>query len=424
MAPRVSVIVPVPGDADPTLLDGCFSSLFAQTLAPREVDVVAVVRGEGPGADWVTALAPHRTQIRVVTESAQEHESRHAQGAYVLLLDPADRLAPDALEHLVAAAEDSGADQAHGRSAGDGEACVLRRSAPSDGESVTVAVDRVCHYPAGHDVPAAARVVVHQTPALPRWSDGRLRLSGTAGLTHTEGPLQEVVLLLRHGGVGGTEIELTAARDAVGRYSAVLDPAAVPDPARADGVRGPLADGNWTLRIRVTAGGLTRTAWLCAPDDLPEPVPHLTGGGATPVVPATVYASVPHHHLNLDVGARRHRLGADARVAVTRRPLFAPHVTAAVTLPGCPAQAELDLLLVRDERSVVLEGLRITRHAGDRFTLSAPLGAAEPGEWELALRVADAPFSARVPLAGAEDGRPGATLKVPGHWKWTRRLSL
>ncbi|MFJ2743966.1 glycosyltransferase family 2 protein [Streptomyces sp. NPDC087440] len=418
MAPRVSVLVPVPGDADPALLDGCFSSLFAQTLAPREVDLVAAVRGEGAAADWVAALAPHRAQIRVVTETAQENEARHAQGAYVLRLDPADRLAPDALEHLVAAAEESGADQAHGRSAGDGEACVLRRSTPAKGEAATVAVDRVCHYPAGHDVPAAARVVVRQRPALPRWRDGRLHLTGTAGLTHTEGPPQKVVLLLRHGGVGGTEVELPADRDADGRYSVVLDPASVGQGRR------PLADGNWTLRIRITAGGLTRTAWLCAPEDLPEPVPHLTGGGATPVVPATVYASVPHHHLNLDIGARRHRLGADARATVTRRPLFAPHVTAAVTLPGCPAQAELDLLLVRDEQSVVLEDLRITRHPGDRFTLSAPLGAVEPGEWGLALRVADAPFSARLPLAGADDAGTGATLKVPAHWKWTRRLSL
>ncbi|MEU8888113.1 glycosyltransferase [Streptomyces sp. NPDC048442] len=432
MAPRVSVIVPVRGGTAHHHLDRCFGSLLTQTLGQEQLEVVAVDTAAGDGGPaartsvWLGDFARHRPQVRVVPHGGEELTA-HAAGDYLLVLDPTHHLAPEALERLLRTAEKEDADTVHGRSAGsdatavaDDGPCSLRRRTPlDDGPRTASAVtDYDCHYPEGHDAPPASRVVLRQSPAAPVWDDGALLLSGTASLSHTAPAPQEVQLLLRTGGEGGTEITVPAETGPDGGYRATIDP------ARAAGPRLPLADGIWTVRIRVTAGGLTRTAWLCAPDPMPAPVPYLTGGGSVPVVPVAVHASLPHHHLNLDVGTRRHPLGADARAVVTRRPLCTPHVTAAVTLPGCTGLAELGLLLVRDGERTVLEGLSVTRHPGDRFTVSAPLGPAGSGEWELFLRVAVGPFVRELPLAPAEGGTGPLTLTVPAHWSWTRRLTL
>ncbi|MFI0978696.1 glycosyltransferase family 2 protein [Streptomyces sp. NPDC021093] len=433
MAPRVSVIVPVRGGTAHHHLDRCFGSLLTQTLGQEQLEMVAVdvSGGDSGAARWLDAFALHRAQVRVVpyTEGVGAEEGvARSIGDYVLVLDPAHHLAPEALERLLRTAEEDGADTVHGRSAGGGDGdpgdgpgdgpCILRRrSSLGDGPRTASAVtDYDCHYPEDQEARPASRVVLRQSPAAPVWDDGVLLLTGTASLSHTAPSPQEVRLLLRTGGEGGTEITVPAETGPDGDYRATIDP------ARAAGPRLPLADGNWTVRIRVIAGGLTRTAWLCAADPMPAPVPYLAGGGSAPVVPVAAYASVPHHHLNLDVGARRHPLGADARAVVTRRFLRAPYLTAAVTLPGCTGLAELDLLLVGGEERVVLEDLSVTRHPGDRFTVSAPLGAVGGGAWELFLRVAAGPFVRQLPLAPAEGGAAPLALTVPSHWRWTRRL--
>ncbi|MGW7413305.1 glycosyltransferase family 2 protein [Streptomyces sp. NPDC054863] len=446
VAPRVSVIVPVRGGTAHHHLDRCFGSLLTQTLDQEQLEIVAVdvSGGDSSEARWLDAFALHRAHVQVVRCDGEDaHDGAEGRGEqqgvagstgdYVLVLDPAHHLAPEALERLLRTAEEDGADTVHGRSAGgdggpgDGP-CTLRRRTSPDGpvpgpgapgagaRTASAVTDYDCHHPQDHDAAPASRVVLRQTPAAPVWDDGVLLLSGTASLSHTAPAPQEVQLLLRTGGEGGTELTVPAETGPDGGYRATIDP------ARAAGPRLPLTDGIWTVRIRVTAGGLTRTAWLCAPDPVPAPVPYLTGGGSAPVVPVAVHASVPHHHLNLDVGARRHPLGADARAVVTRRFLRAPYLTAAVTLPGCTGLVELDLLLGRGEERIVLEDLSVTRHPGDRFTVSAPLGAAGSGEWELLLRVAAGPFVRELPLAPAGGGAGASTLTVPGHWPWIRRL--
>ncbi|WP_433548042.1 glycosyltransferase family 2 protein [Streptomyces sp. CA-294286] len=264
-----------------------------------------------------------------------------------------------------------------------------------------------------------SRVVLRQSAHAWTWEDGVLAVTGNAALTLLPAAGQQAALVLRN---GAAEHRVPAVRTENGDYRAEVDP------ARAAGA-GPLSDGNWTVRLEVGApaedGGepLTKIAWLSAPEPAPLPVARLTGGGDAPLVAAAVYASEPHRHTNLDIGAQRHRLGPDACAAVARRPLGAPRVTAAVTLPDCPEDAELELVLALGEQRVVLE-TEVTRLSGSRFTLRGTLAHASEGRWEIRIRVRGRGFSRDVPVADAGDRTAGAVLDVPAHWKWTRRLTL
>ncbi|MCX5201746.1 glycosyltransferase [Streptomyces sp. NBC_00237] len=264
-----------------------------------------------------------------------------------------------------------------------------------------------------------SRVVLRQSPDAWTWQDGVLTVTGSASLTLLPGAGQQVALVLRN---GAAEHRVPATRTDDGAYRAEIDPGAA-----ADGIA--LSEGNWTVRLEVGAPAedgsepLTKIAWLSAPDPAPAPLVRLSGGRGTPVVAASVYASEPHHHANLDIGAHRHPLGPDARAAVTRRLLTAPRITAAVTLPDCPADAELELVLALEGRSVVLK-TETTRLAGSRFTLSGTLGAASEGRWDVRIRVRGQGFTRDIPAVDAVGGTASAVLAVPAHWKWTRRLTL
>lgn len=301
-----------------------------------------------------------------------------------------------------------------------------------------------------------SRVVLRQTADAWSWHEGILSVTGSAELTQVAPETQRVALLLRN---GKAEHRVPAARTTDGGYRADIDPAAA-------AAGGPLTEGNWTVRVEVSAleaavpvdaagttgesdgaavtggtaeaagatattdtttdtdtGALTKVAWLAAPDPVPAPVSRLAGGGGAPVVAAAVFASDPHRHANLDIGARRFPLGADARAVITRRPLRAPVVTAGVTLPGCPQDVALKVVLGQGDTRVVL-ATAVTRLAGDRFTLAGTLGKAGPGEWEVRIEVSGPGLRRELDVVSASDAASRAVLVVPAHWRWTSRLTL
>src|SRR4051794_22585022 len=117
--PRVSVIVPA-HDAEATLGE-TLASLRAQALADLEAVIVEDASADGTRA-LAAAAAAEDARLRLLalpanlgTAAARNAGLREARGRWVLFLDADDRLEPDHLAALVAAAEaDPGADGAFG----------------------------------------------------------------------------------------------------------------------------------------------------------------------------------------------------------------------------------------------------------------------------------------------------------------------
>ncbi|MFE1176036.1 glycosyltransferase family 2 protein [Streptomyces sp. NPDC058773] len=260
------------------------------------------------------------------------------------------------------------------------------------------------------------RVVLRQRLIRQHWVGGVLHLRGTATLPWIGGDTVEI--LLRRDGT----THRIPAHYADGAWRAAVDPATA-----ADG--GPLTDGVRGFKIAVTAHGTTgpalrREAWLVPEHDPEDPqdtaggAPRIVGRGAAGPAVAALFRSRPHGHLHLDLdrnGARR-PLGDDLRGAADCTRSGRATLAARLTLPGCPADAELRLILYDATRTVALR-TTVERAAGDRYTVRALLRSGPPGTWRVALRVTAGPFRRELPVRTAgtgEGGRTPLTLTVPG----------
>ncbi|MFG2137026.1 glycosyltransferase family 2 protein [Streptomyces sp. NPDC048650] len=245
------------------------------------------------------------------------------------------------------------------------------------------------------------RLALRQRLTGHRWTDGVLHLHGTAELPGLAARSVELVLRGR-----GGEHRLPA-HYADGVWRAVLDPATA-----ADGE--PPADGIWGLKVAVTACGaggapVRRAAWLCPERaDPAAAAPRIITRPAGPAV-AALFLSHPHGHLHLDLDGRgaRRPLGADLHGDVARNTL-----TARLTLPGCPADAQLQVLLVD---ATGMAALRTTteRRAGDRFTVRARLRGAPTGRWRVAVQLTAGSLRCRLPVRCGDGGEP-LTVTVTG----------
>ncbi|MEU8999433.1 glycosyltransferase [Streptomyces caniferus] len=255
------------------------------------------------------------------------------------------------------------------------------------------------------------RVVVHQRLIRRCWAGGVLHLRGTAALPPLGADTVEIVLQ-RSGAA-----HRVPARYADGAWQAAVDPATA-----ADGE--PLTDGTWGLKIAVTAHGeagpagpaLRREAWLVPEEGAgdEEFAPRIVGRGPAGPSVAALFLSVPHGHLHLDLdrdGARR-PLGDDLRGTADRTRSGRAALAARLTLPGCPVDAELGLVLHDATRSVALR-TTVERGAGDHYTVRSLLRSGPPGTWQVVLRVTAGPFRRELPVRAA-DGRTPLTLTVPG----------
>lgn len=267
------------------------------------------------------------------------------------------------------------------------------------------------------DIPDACyeltdHLVLRQQLTGRQWTGDVLRLHGTAelpGLDHTA-----VDVLLRG---NGTEHHVTA-RCADGVWHADIDPATA-----ADG--GPLAAGVWGMKIAVTAygaggtaaPGLRRDAWLCPQDDDRTGLePRIVGRGAAGPAVAALFLSEPHGHLHLDLDheGRRRPLGGDLRGAAACTRFGRALVVARLTLPGCPADAGLELILFGGGQTLTLP-TTVERSAGDRLAVRSVLRGAPPGTWRVALRVTTGELLRELPVraGGAADAGTPLTLTVP-----------
>ncbi|MYT30703.1 glycosyltransferase [Streptomyces sp. MspMP-M5] len=132
-APTVTVIVPVHDTR--RYLDRSLGSVFAQTLDPDRIEIIAVDDGSTDGsAAWLDEAAAAHPRLTVVHQPASGGAGRprnvgldRATGDYVFFLDSDDHLGPEALDRLTRMAEEHGSDIVYGRIVGtDG------RGAPVD----------------------------------------------------------------------------------------------------------------------------------------------------------------------------------------------------------------------------------------------------------------------------------------------------
>ncbi|MCZ1009648.1 hypothetical protein O1L68_25885 [Streptomyces lydicus] len=96
-------------------------------------------------------------------------------------------------------------------------------------------------------------------------------------------------------------------------------------------------------------------------------------GPGRPAV-AALFLSQPHGHLHLDLdkdGARR-SLGGDLRGTAHRTRSGRAALAAHLTLPGCPVDAELQLVLHDATRTVALP-TTVERGADDHYTVRSVL---------------------------------------------------
>ncbi|MCK7623894.1 glycosyltransferase [Streptomyces sp. RS10V-4] len=264
------------------------------------------------------------------------------------------------------------------------------------------------------------RLAVRQRLDSVQWVGGVLHLRGTAALPPL-GAATAALVLHR----GGARLRVPAATGPDGSWHAALDPAAAAGGA-------PLADGVWGLKLAVTAygdapaaaggpdpdpsAGLCREVWLvpeggaAATDTAPRVISH---GSEGPTV-AALFLSSPHGHLHLDLdhdGARR-PLGADLHGRATCTRGGRATVDARLTLPGCPADAALQLVLRDATRTVALR-TTVERGAGDRYRTCSHLRSGPPGSWQVALRLTAGGLRRELPVR-TPDGRHPLRLTVPG----------
>ncbi|AJC58047.1 glycosyltransferase [Streptomyces sp. 769] len=131
--PTVTVIVPVHNTR--RYLDRSLGSVFAQTLDPHRIEIIAVDDGstDGSGA-WLDEAAAAHPRLTVVHQPASGGAGRprnvgldRATGDYVFFLDSDDHLGPEALARLVGMAQEHDSDIVYGRIVG-----VDGRGAPVD----------------------------------------------------------------------------------------------------------------------------------------------------------------------------------------------------------------------------------------------------------------------------------------------------
>lgn len=124
-------------------LDACLSSLFAQSIGPDRLEIIAVDDGSTDDSGSVLARAAHQypAVLRMgqvargmTPASARNWALSQVRGRYVVFLDATDRLAPDALERMVTAADTHEADVVLGKPEGPGghpaAASVYRKNQP------------------------------------------------------------------------------------------------------------------------------------------------------------------------------------------------------------------------------------------------------------------------------------------------------
>lgn len=124
--PLVSVIVPV-FDCRHTV-GGALESVFAQTLPPERVEVIAVDDGSSDGGgELLDELARAHDRLTVVHQpnsggagAPRNRGLELASGTFVFFLDADDRLGPEALERMTAMAERNGTDIVLGKQVGTG----------------------------------------------------------------------------------------------------------------------------------------------------------------------------------------------------------------------------------------------------------------------------------------------------------------
>ncbi|ARF55565.1 glycosyltransferase family 2 protein [Streptomyces gilvosporeus] len=250
----------------------------------------------------------------------------------------------------------------------------------------------------------STRLALRQRLTGYHWRDGLLHLHGTAELPGLAAHRVDLVLRGR-----GGEHRLPA-RHQGGIWHATLDPATALDGA-------PLTDGIWGLKIALTAHGaagasgsaLRRAAWLCPETEDPAALaPRLLARGPAAPAVAALFLSHPHGHLHLDLDTRgaRRPLGTDLHGKATRTTL-----TAYLTLPGCPQDAELQLILC-DERGVIALPTKVQRRSHDRFILRARLRGGPPGHRRAAVRLTAGTLRLRLPV-GAGEGGGALTVTLP-----------
>ncbi|WP_438487706.1 glycosyltransferase family 2 protein [Streptomyces sp. S186] len=137
--PTVTVIVPVHDTR--RYLERSLGSVFAQTLDPDRIEIIAVDDGSTDGsAAWLDEAAATHPRLTVVHQPASGGAGRprnagldRATGDYVFFLDSDDHLGPEALDRLTRMAEEHGSDIVYGRIVGtDGRAAPvdLRTTSP------------------------------------------------------------------------------------------------------------------------------------------------------------------------------------------------------------------------------------------------------------------------------------------------------
>ncbi|GGU89117.1 hypothetical protein GCM10010211_64550 [Streptomyces albospinus] len=300
----------------------------------------------------------------------------------------------------------------------------------------------------GHSIPDALydltdRIGIQQRLTGVAWVGGVLHLHGTATLPALGADTVDV--LLRRSGA-----QLTVRADhADGHWHAALDPATA-------ALGEPLADGIWGLKVAVTAldhdaqpatpagprpatsderpgapgerpgarpeaSGVRREAWLCpeAGEEGTDLAPHIISHGPEGPTVAALFLSTPHGHLHLDLdhdGARR-PLGADLHGRATRTRSGRTTLDADLTLPGCPADADLQLVLRDATRTVALR-TTVERAAGDRYRAHSVLRGGPPGTWRVALRLTAGSLRRELPVR-SPDGTGPLRLTVPAkRWRW------
>ncbi|MEV7420379.1 glycosyltransferase [Streptomyces sp. NPDC089919] len=126
MGSRVSVVIPVHNTE--RYLQRCFDSVAAQSLGADRIEVIAVDDGSSDGSGaWLDAYAAAHPNVTVVHQPASGGAGKprnvgieRATGEFLFFLDSDDYLGEEALERLVAMAEEQDSDVVYGRIVGIG----------------------------------------------------------------------------------------------------------------------------------------------------------------------------------------------------------------------------------------------------------------------------------------------------------------
>lgn len=130
-------------------------------------------------------------------------------------------------------------------------------------------------------------------------ADGALHVAGTAGLRNVAGAV-DVELVLRRRGAASREHAVPVPTDADGGFAAAVDLLTLED-------GGPLGRGVWDVGVRVSKGGLVRTARLGDDEsEVLDPRPSLTwqGVGAGGVLSARAFLA-RNRRLRVDIGTTK-----------------------------------------------------------------------------------------------------------------------